>query len=165
MKPIIIAIVGGSGSGKTTLSLEMKEYAGIPTIVSYTTRPMRPSEVDGVDHWFVSEFPKDITPLAYTIYGDYEYWAVLPTYKICSYVIDEKGLEELTEKWGEDYRIIPVKINRTDRSDISPERLKRDSSRLKAKEVSYQYTIENSGTLEDFLQEAHCLIDNIWNSL
>ena len=38
--PIIITIVGPSGSGKTTMANIMSEN-GIPTIVSYTTRPMR----------------------------------------------------------------------------------------------------------------------------
>ena len=44
--PIIITIVGPSGSGKTTMANIMSEN-GIPTIVSYTTRPMREEETNG----------------------------------------------------------------------------------------------------------------------
>ena len=44
--PIVIAIVGPSGSGKTTMANIMAEN-GIPTIVSFTTRPMRDGETNG----------------------------------------------------------------------------------------------------------------------
>ncbi len=52
-RPIIITIVGPSGSGKTTMANIMSEN-GIPTIVSYTTRPMREEETNGKEHWFVT---------------------------------------------------------------------------------------------------------------
>ena len=54
--PVIITIVGPSGSGKTTMANIMSEN-GIPTIVSYTTRPMREEETNGKEHWFVT--PED----------------------------------------------------------------------------------------------------------
>ena len=77
MKPLIIAIVGASGSGKTTLSKLLEEQCGIIPIVSYTTRPKRIEETNGVEHWFVSEdeMPARNLMLAYTVFGGYHYWA------------------------------------------------------------------------------------------
>ena len=47
-----VSFVGISGSGKTTLS---KIFDDEHTLISYTTRPPRPGEVDGVDYYFLSE--------------------------------------------------------------------------------------------------------------
>ncbi len=49
----ITIIIGKSGSGKDTLLKKMVAEGKTP-IVSYTTRPMRVGEVDGVDYHFVS---------------------------------------------------------------------------------------------------------------
>lgn len=45
-----------SGAGKTTLTRRLiQEFGpGLEFSVSYTTRPIRPGEVDGRDYWFVS---------------------------------------------------------------------------------------------------------------
>lgn len=50
MKPVIIAIVGTSGSGKTHMAEFLRNKLNIPTIVSYTTRPKRSWEKEGVEH-------------------------------------------------------------------------------------------------------------------
>lgn len=54
----MIVILGPSGCGKTTLVKEVlqnhpKDYK---RVVTYTTRPKRPGERDGVDYHFVSEW-------------------------------------------------------------------------------------------------------------
>ena len=92
-KTRILAIVGASGSGKTTLANYLQRECRIPTIISYTTRPMRPGETEGVEHLFVNECtaPQEEL-LAYTKYGDYFYWTELTQVKahdVCTYVIDE----------------------------------------------------------------------------
>ena len=53
-------IVGKSGSGKTELCKILTEQFKYEKIVTYTTRPIRDGEVDGVDYNFVSlaEFNK-----------------------------------------------------------------------------------------------------------
>ena len=56
MGGIFIAVTGPSGSGKTSVCKAL--LAGFPQLrfsVSLTTRPPRPSEVDGEDYRFVSE--------------------------------------------------------------------------------------------------------------
>ncbi len=49
-------ISAASGTGKTTLTRRLlQEVPNLVLSVSYTTRPKRPGEVDGVDYHFVSE--------------------------------------------------------------------------------------------------------------
>ena len=70
----IVAIVGASGSGKTQLTLYAQRF-GYPVICSYTTRPMREGETNGVEHIFVTEdkMPTKDNMLAYTFFGGYHY--------------------------------------------------------------------------------------------
>lgn len=55
-------IFGLSGSGKTTLVEYLQRFYGYKKVVTYTTRPKRSNEVDGVDYHFVeiSDFEKAI---------------------------------------------------------------------------------------------------------
>lgn len=51
----VIVLVGRMASGKTTLKNEiLKESPKIKPIITYTTRPMRDGEEDGVDYHFIS---------------------------------------------------------------------------------------------------------------
>lgn len=58
---MILAFSGLSGSGKSTIAKMISEKLEIPTIVTCTTRPMRPGEIDGIDYHFLSddEFSKE----------------------------------------------------------------------------------------------------------
>lgn len=49
-----LVIVGKMGSGKSTLA-KILETKGLNRIVTYTTRPKRVGEIDGVDYHFISE--------------------------------------------------------------------------------------------------------------
>lgn len=49
-----IVLFGKTGSGKTSVAKEM-EKMGIKRLISYTTRPKRSDEKDGVDYHFISE--------------------------------------------------------------------------------------------------------------
>jgi guanylate kinase len=53
---ILVIVSSPSGAGKTTLTRRLlDEFKGqLEFSVSYTTRPKRPGEQDGVDYWFVS---------------------------------------------------------------------------------------------------------------
>ncbi|MCX6078363.1 MAG: guanylate kinase [Chloroflexi bacterium] len=78
-EPLLIVISGPSGVGKDTVLNRMKER-GMPFhfVVTATTRPRRPTEVDGQDYFFVSsdEFARMIEGnelLEYAIvYNDYK---------------------------------------------------------------------------------------------
>jgi guanylate kinase len=53
---VLVIVSSPSGAGKTTLTRRLlKEFEGqLEFSVSYTTRPMRPGEVNGRDYWFVT---------------------------------------------------------------------------------------------------------------
>lgn len=51
---LIIVLIGESASGKSTIEKELASY-GYNKIVSYTTRPPRKNEINGIDYHFVTE--------------------------------------------------------------------------------------------------------------
>lgn len=56
MSKQVVVIAGPSGSGKNAVIRElMKRYPHTGLLVTTTTRPMRPGEVDGVDYHFFSQ--------------------------------------------------------------------------------------------------------------
>ena len=152
----IVAIVGASGSGKTQLSLYANKF-GYPVICSYTTRPMREGETNGVEHIFVTEdnMPTKDKMLAYTFFGGYHYWSEksqvdneLPTL----YVIDEKGLIDLKQNYKNEYKIFCVYVTRTD-NDVDQKRKDRDNDRVGIDPSDIDMNIVNDyPTLEDFLE-------------
>ncbi|WP_363324764.1 guanylate kinase [Anaerolinea thermophila] len=78
-KPLLIVISGPSGVGKDAVIKAMKEK-GLPFhfVVTMTSRPIRPGEVDGVDYFFVSRerFEELIAADEFieyaNVYGDYK---------------------------------------------------------------------------------------------
>jgi guanylate kinase len=78
-EPLLIVLSGPSGVGKDSVLLRMKE-CGLPFhfVVTATTRPKRPTEINGQDYFFVSsdEFARMIEAdelLEYAIvYNDYK---------------------------------------------------------------------------------------------
>lgn len=50
-----IIITGPMASGKTTLAKYLEKEYGFTRIITYTTRPMRDGEQNGVDYWFVDD--------------------------------------------------------------------------------------------------------------
>lgn len=161
MRQMIVCIVGPSGSGKTTLANIASKELNIPTLCSYTTRPKRENEINGIDHFFVSkeEMPTKAKMLAYTKFGDYEYWASIeqiPADKPIIYVIDEKGLMMLMGEWGDKYEIVSMLIKRDKKlliETVGEERVKRDHNRVKIDEDSYDAVISNNGYLTEFLKD------------
>lgn len=156
MKQTIICIVGASGSGKTTASMILQEQFGWNVIVSYTTRPMRAGEINGKDHWFVE---KDMVPpqsqmCAYTQFGGFEYWTEWEQFQTLSpnvYVIDEKGLIDLQSKKAliDHYSLVTIKINRSNLHGIDEKRKKRDNERIYIPDESYDYVVENNGSISE----------------
>lgn len=83
----IFIIMGKSATGKDTLFKKLieKEELHLKTVVSYTTRPIRQEEVEGVEYHFVTE--RDLKELQEqkkvmeqrtydTIYGKWHYFTV-----------------------------------------------------------------------------------------
>ncbi|MDD3141186.1 MAG: guanylate kinase [Lachnospiraceae bacterium] len=68
----MICIIGKSASGKTLL-VERLIQNGYKKAVTYTTRPMRPGEVEGVDYFFISkeDFEKKVSEGFFAEYYDF----------------------------------------------------------------------------------------------
>jgi len=73
----MIILVGESASGKSTIEKQLVKN-GLNKIVSYTTRPIRDGEIDGIDYHYISEedflYHLKINFFAeYTIYNGWYY--------------------------------------------------------------------------------------------
>lgn len=161
-KKTIICVVGASGSGKTTICLEHERVYGVPMVVSYTTRPMRDGETDGVDHYFVGkdEVPDKSGMLAYTVFGDNEYWVQKSQIDGCvsgclTYVVDEDGIRFFEERYKGVYGIVKVKVVRDDLSQIDDTRKSRDDARVALSDDDYDIILHNDGTVADACRELH----------
>lgn len=51
---MLYVIAGLSGSGKSTIANALSKKLKMKMMIQYTTRPMRPGEVNGIDYFFVS---------------------------------------------------------------------------------------------------------------
>lgn len=70
--PVLLVLAGPAGSGKTTLCERMvAEIEGFSRVVTTTTRPPRPGEVDGVHYHFLSPAQFDAKVEA----GEFLEWA------------------------------------------------------------------------------------------
>lgn len=167
-KPIILCLVGRSGCGKTTASLWLqKKYSDVNTIISCTTRPMRNGEINGVDHWFIDDYSKNVPPrskmLAYTKFGNYQYWAKLDDIKpdkINIYVIDEKGINNLIKQHSRDFHIFICQISRYGDDGAEFSRLERDKERESLLCYPHWY-INNNSTKENLYQKMSEIISKL----
>lgn len=115
----IFCIVGRTCSGKDTIATKMINTCPdmFSKVVSYTTRPIRENETDGVEHYFVDKETFDKIResefvIAYTKIGEYEYMATsseLDKHNI--YIIDPNGLDTLRATLDEaKYHIITIYV-------------------------------------------------------
>ena len=148
----LITITGPSGAGKDTVARMLSEMGGYKVLCSYTTRPKREGEIDGVEHYFVEkcDVPHD-KMLAYTQYGGYEYWTTIDQVTDRTiYVIDEDGLMSLFKKFPdiELFKIcVSAYVSSRLHRGVSLERIDRDKNRKKLPLVFYDAVIFNNGSV------------------
>jgi guanylate kinase len=107
---LLYVLIGESGSGKTTVQSRMIEE-GFKKVVTYTTRPKRPVEINHVDYHFVNEkeFKFELLDkkvlIEHAIYNDWHYGFTLEgiNYHNEDYVIilTPQGYATLRKKIGE----------------------------------------------------------------
>ena len=154
----LITITGPSGAGKDTVARMLSEMGGYQVLCSYTTRPKREGEFDGVEHYFVDKcnIPHD-KMLAYTQYGGYEYWVAIEKVKNKSiYVIDEDGLKYLCKRFP-DIELFKICVSAKESTrlsrGVSRERIDRDKQRKLLPLAFYNAVIFNNGSLSELRDE------------
>ena len=154
----LITITGSSGAGKDTVARMLSEMGGYKVLCSYTTRPKREGEIDGVEHNFVEKCDvQHDKMLAYTQYGGYEYWTTIDqvTDKAV-YVIDEDGLRALCEK-SPSIELFKVCVSAWEvtrlRRGVSQERMDRDRQRNLLPLPFYDAVIFNNGSLQSLFDK------------
>lgn len=169
-KPLLILIIGNSGTGKDTFVNILRDNPGVNVMVSFTTRPMRDCEHQGVEHNFITteEYAElkergALLPdrfLAYTNYGHHHYFThvkqVLAN-AINLYVIDEHGANSLKEKFADKFEIVTIVLTASKEvlraRGVRWDRRKRDKER---EPLAYEpdYTYDNIGDMESLRQFA-----------
>lgn len=162
----IIAIIGPSGAGKDTAARMLAEMTGYHILVSYTTRPIRDGEEFGREHYFVSDCTVPIDKmLAYTVYGEYEYWVTLKqVVGTCIYVIDEVGMMDIRKRHPDiDLVTIHIETTRFRRRmrGVTTERMVRDDLREQLPMDSFDFCITNNGSLEELESKLRNIADTL----
>lgn len=164
----ILCIVGGSGCGKTLASLHLKYHKDANVICSFTTRPPRETEVEGRDHHFIDIVPDKTELIAYAHFGSHYYYATKwQVFGPCTvYVIDEKGLENLRQDFGDVYDIYTVLIKRDNKLrrkvGVSETRIRRDERR-NLKDEDYDYVIVNNGKKVELFNSIEQIYEEVKN--
>lgn len=118
----MIILVGESASGKSSIEKVLSEKYGFQKTVSYTTRPPRDSEIDGVDYHFITEdeYIEKFNSGYFVETGAYNGWFYGTTgdqYKgntVC--VLTPHGLRQIRKNFNEqDIKAFYVKVPRRDR--------------------------------------------------
>lgn len=154
----LITITGPSGAGKDTVARILSEMGGYKVLCSYTTRPKREGEIEGVEHYFVErcEVPHE-RMLAYTKYGGYEYWTTIDqVIDKAIYVIDEDGLKALRKKFP-DIELFSICVSAREstrlRRGVSQERMDRDNKRKRLPLSFFDAVIFNNDSPSYLLDE------------
>lgn len=170
----LILVIGRSGSGKDTLVRHAQEVFGAKAIPSYTDRPIRPTETDGIEHTFLAkdQFDDLLTKeqvFAYTKIGDtgYRYCTTVEMLKNIDadtvfYVIDPAGYY-FCDKYKDEFNMKVVYVcadkaireaRANARNGDSTAWLKRDGDEDGQftefeKAMPWDAMVENNGDLED----------------
>lgn len=190
-KKKLFCIVGETGSGKDTIITELvkREPNVYKEICSYTTRPKRENETNGVEHYFLTKEEFDelryshidrilsYTKIASKEYANgYEYMALLDELNDSNiYTIDPIGLEYLKVNFFDRLRIITIYIYApyTQRKrrvlDIRKDNEEDFNNRVKAEhrqfdifrgEKSYDYVLYNfDGQLENCINTCQSIMN------
>lgn len=161
----MILLVGESGSGKSLLEKEL-ERKGFNRIISYTTRPMRDGEVEGVSYHFLSrdEFERLIKEDFFAEHveynGNYYGTSVDSCVDDAVIVVEPDGLRQLQEKpdlktisfylkADEVVRYQRMTVNRKDPIDHALDRVKKDKVIFKGIEKEVDFVIDANRTIDE----------------
>ena len=184
---MILGIVGKTNSGKDTAAKYLFEKYKYPMIVSYTTRPKRAYEDDGVQHWFIDKSrmaeliaTKDI--IAYTKNEEtgIEYCAVLDDtfmQKDFIYIINPEGIRWFKEHGTKNEKMISIYMNCAEDEILKRGELRGDDVDVLNKRLSserkefddfynnkeWDYVVNSEKPLDDVKAQIHKIIEDIQN--
>lgn len=168
----MLVLVGASASGKTQLAKMLIKHHQFQKLVTTTTRPMRPGEVDGVDYHFLTyetflALQEEGAFLEVTHYHDHWYGIQKQhVFHDSVVIVDPQGANVLKEQLGDEAFIVFVNtaqavrksrmLKRGDEPNAVKERLALDEEHF-AKEHFHvlDYTLVNNNT--SLLKNAHHL--------
>lgn len=157
MKSKLLCVIGKTATGKDSITRaaisKFPDYE-LHMVCSYTDRPIRDGEIDGIDHYFITT--KEFNNIKKTKYDDilaythikkendpessgYQYMALVDELKKSQiYIIDPTGLRNLKELYSDTIDIVVVYIQ-------SPykERLIRAKTNRSDFETEFQKRVEN----------------------
>lgn len=168
---MVIAVVGKTNSAKDTIAKYLKENYGVPAVVSYTTRPMRNYEVNGIQHYFVddermSEIVENDDIIAYTKneMTGIQYCATVQALTADSvvYIINPDGIHWFNENgtnavemrsiyvYAEETDILNRGIRRGDNPEVLVKRLESERDEFDAfyENKEFDWVVYNTDTLE-----------------
>jgi guanylate kinase len=179
---VLVIVSSPSGAGKTTLTRRLITEFGpqLEFSVSYTTRPIRPGEVDGRDYWFIS--PEAFEQMVER--GEFAEYAwvhqnrygtarapidtALGAGRDVIFDVDWQGGRHLSEKWPRDSLkifILPpdeetlerrLRQRATDAPEVIERRIRKAKEEL-AHYVEYEHLVVN-----DDLERAYALLRAIY---
>lgn len=163
---MIVILVGASASGKTTLAKMVEDKAGFERVITYTTRPMREGERNGVDYNFINkeefdELVKDDYFAEHIYYRGWGYGTAIDVdlRKDQIVVLNPPGVRSLKKSlahWSyNSYDCTIVYLNVDRRS-----RLIKLLERGDDIEESYRRSLSDVGQFSGFENEANLVIDN-----
>ena len=171
----LFAIVGKASAGKDTLVQKLLKHGDIQMALSFTTRPKRSNETQGVEYDFITsqEFCRHMATgeiIEYTSYnvanGETWYYGLtkqeLEKNEYVAVIVNPEGVKQLIEYYGDKVVTILIDANPVDRIKRYLDR-DNDKSELKVaeccrrfladiedfKEFNPKYTIQNDGHIKD----------------
>lgn len=156
----MLVILGESASGKTTLlKMFVKANPQYHKIVTYTTRPMRDGEVDGVDYHFIPQatFDEFVKRGFFVEHAKYRDWSYGTAKTDCESenaiaILTPAGLRAL-KRLGYDVTSIYVYVDRRSR-------LINILARGDNIDEAYRRNLSDVGQFDEVIQEVDYVIDN-----
>ena len=174
----IIALIGKTSSGKTTIAKELVKNHGYHQIVTFTSRPKRKGEKDGVTYHYISEedFKQRIEEGFFaewktydTKFGTWYYGTALDDLKMADaktvIILTPDGYRDILDKLLEKPKAIYIYANnatikkrlikRGDNKEEADRRLKRDNEDFKGVENEVDRIVYNNydTKIEDVIEK------------
>lgn len=187
MKKIIV-LLGASATGKDTVAKHISEKYNIPMAISYTTRPMRSNETQGVEYYFISDDEMHekfkngevIEHTSYYIQSEdvsYTYANVVEEFEKGDYVLtilNPHGLYQFNKSQYKD-NLVSIMLNCDDRVRLVRslnrdenvnvnevlDRFRRDELDFIERRLKTDYEIDTNKPLEEVFNNIDRVIENI----